>query len=291
MNDNLQNKGGQNSFFSQKNHKCPLCANKFQREELLTGGGRMNAEKLTDELHRLFRKTDKFGNVYPLLYSIWTCPKCYYSAFREDFNKLKKETSKNLDTKNAIQMRKEVIEQVFEDIDFLDYRRLEEGIAAYITGIYCYEYFPGKQAPTLKQGICALRAAWLAAHLNHEQPEENYDYLARILYRKAAYFYSRAIELNDNLEESLTTTAIINYGPDMDHNFGLDGAIYLAAALQYKYGQRSDKELRLKRLHEAKVTISRLVGTGRSSQGKPIVILNHSRELYSRINKEIKALT
>ena len=130
-------------------------------------------------------------------------------------------------------------------------------------GIYCYEHFPRTSAPILKQGICALRAAWLAVHLHHENPDENFDYLARILYRKAGYFYSRAIELNDAAEQSLTHSAIINYGPDVDHNFGMDGAIYLASMLNYKYGQRSDSELRMDRLEDAKVMISRLVGTGR----------------------------
>ena len=136
-----------------------------------------------------------------------------------------------------------------------------------------------------------MRAAWLAVHLHYENPNENYDYLARILYRKAGYFYSRAIELNDSAEQSLTHAAIVNYGPDVDHNFGMDGAIYLASMLNYKYGQRSDLDLRMDRLQEAKVMVSRLVGTGRSSQSKPTVILNHGRDLYSKIDKEIKSLS
>ena len=278
------------SFFNSQQHKCPICGHSFKHEELLTGGGRLNAERLTTELHRLFRPTEKFGDVYPLIYAIWTCPNCYYSAFPEDFGKPKKEVQENLKTENAMQMRKEIVEQVFEDVDFLRYRRLQEGIAAYLVGVYAYEYFGVNQAPVLKQGICAIRAAWLAVHLHYDSPDENYDYLARILYRKAGYFYSRAIELNDTMEQGLTTSAIINYGPDVDHNFGLDGAIYLAGMLQYKYGQRSNVELRIKRLQEAKIMIARLVGTGRASQSKPTVILSHSRDLYAQINKEINSL-
>ncbi len=279
------------SFFNSQKHKCPVCAQVFRREELLTGGGRLNAEILTDELHRLFRSTEKYGPVYPLLYAIWTCPNCYYSAFREDFAKPKWETLQNLKNKAALQIRKEMVEQVFGDIDFSGHRRLQEGIAAYILGVYCYEHFSHTLAPALKQGICAIRAAWLAVHLHSESPLDNYDYLARILYRKAAYFYSRAIELNDTAEQGLTNKAIINYGPDVDHNFGLDGAVYLAGMLHFKYGQRSDMGLRIKRLQEAKVMIARLVGIGRASQSKPTVILNHSRDLYSQIKKEIKVLS
>ncbi len=281
---------GRVSFFNSQQHRCPVCEGNFKREELLTGGGRLNAERLTDELHRLFRPTDKFGDVYPLIYTIWTCPNCYYSVFREDFSKLKKAVLVNLQMTAALQARKEIVEQVFENINFADYRRLEEGIASYIVGIYCYEYFGENQAPLLKQGICAVRAAWLAAHLDRDNPGENYDYLARILYRKAGYFYSRAIELNDTAEQPLTPNAIINYGPDIDHNFGMDGAIYLAGMLQYKYGQRNNLELRIKRLKDAKVMIARLVGIGRASQNKPVVILNHSRELYRQISDEISSL-
>ena len=278
------------SFFNSKAQKCPACGESFQKEELFTGGGRLNAQTLTDELHRLFQPSEKYGKVYPLIYSIWLCPNCYYSVLNEDFMKVKKDVLRNIKTQTAVQMRKEVAEQVFEDIDFSGYRRLQEGIAAYMMGIYCYEHFPRTSAPILKQGICALRAAWLAVHLHHENPSENYDYLARILYRKAGYFYSRAMELNDTAEQSLTHTSIVNYGPDVDHNFGMDGAIYLASMLNYKYGQRSDSELRMDRLQEAKVMVSRLVGTGRSSQSKPTVIINHGRDLYSNIDKEIKSL-
>ncbi|WGK68861.1 DUF2225 domain-containing protein [Candidatus Haliotispira prima] len=278
------------SFFNSQKRTCPVCEESFKREELLTGGGRLNAKALTDELHRLFQPTEKYGNVHPLIYSIWTCPNCYYSAFREDFSKPKKDTLINLQTKVAMQMRKGVVEGIFDDINFSGYRHLEEGISAYIIGIYSYEHFPKTQAPILKQGICAIRAAWLAVHLHDENPGENYDYLARILYRKAGYFYSRAIELNDIAEQPLTTTAIINYGPGADHNFGLDGAIYLAGMLQFKYGQRSDVDLRIKRLKEAKIMIARLVGSGRASQSKPTVILNHSRDLYGRINEELGTL-
>ena len=279
------------SFFNSKAQKCPACSKSFQKEELLTGGGRLNAQNLTDELHRLFQPSERYGKVYPLIYSIWLCPNCYYSAFSEDFTKVKRDVLRNIKTQTAVQMRKEIAEQVFEDVDFSDYRRLQEGIAAYMMGIYCYEHFSRTSAPILKQGICALRAAWLAVHLHHENPNENYDYLARILYRKAGYFYSRAIELNDSAEQSLTHAAIVNYGPDVDHNFGMDGAIYLASMLNYKYGQRSDLDLRMDRLQEAKVMVSRLVGTGRSSQSKPTVILNHGRDLYSKIDKEIKSLS
>ncbi|MEM9423308.1 MAG: DUF2225 domain-containing protein [Spirochaetota bacterium] len=278
------------SFLTSEEHKCPICETTFQREELLTGRGRLNAEKLTDELHRLFLPSEKFGDIYPLIYATRTCPQCYYTSLHEDFNKVRKEALYNLQTKSAIQTRKEIVEKVFEDINFSGFRRLQEGIAAYITGIYCYEFFPDHLAPILKQGICAIRAAWLAVHLHYNHPQENYDYLARILYRKAGYFYSRAIELNDKADQPLTTRSINNYGPDIDHNFGLDGVINLAGMLQYKYGQRSNTELRIKRLKEAKVMISRLVGTGRVSQNKPTVILNHSRDLYSRINKEISNL-
>lgn len=279
---------GKISFFQSAKIKCPVCSTKFQKEELFTGGGRLNAARLTDELHRLYHPSERYGNIFPAMYSVITCPECYYSTLKEDFDKVKKQSITVLATQAQINNRREAMYSAASELNFRSNRRLQEGIAAYIAGVYTYECFTSDAAPTLKQGICAIRAAWLAVHLAQDEPDENYEYLARILYRKAAYFYTQSVLLNDKGQEPLNTNAIIHYGPDIDHNFGLDGVIYLSALMQYKYGQRNDLELRCKRLEEAKIMIARLVGGGQVSRNKPSAILNPSRDLFEAIRDELK---
>ena len=58
---------GKISYRAKNETACPVCDNTFRREELLTGGGRMNAGDLTDELHRIYLPTQRYGEVYPLI--------------------------------------------------------------------------------------------------------------------------------------------------------------------------------------------------------------------------------
>jgi len=59
----MEQKKARRVSFRQKNPtKCPVCSNEFYREEMLTGGGRLIAGKITDELRRLYEKNEKWGN-------------------------------------------------------------------------------------------------------------------------------------------------------------------------------------------------------------------------------------
>ena len=64
------------SFYAKEQIDCPVCRKFFRREEMLSGGGRMIAGNLTDELRRIFEPSVKYGQVYPLIYSIGTRPHC-----------------------------------------------------------------------------------------------------------------------------------------------------------------------------------------------------------------------
>ena len=76
------------SYRSKNKTNCPVCRFEFARENLHSGGGRLIAGKLTEELRRLYEVSKKFGRVYPLAYEVVTCPQCLYSAFANDFEKL-----------------------------------------------------------------------------------------------------------------------------------------------------------------------------------------------------------
>ena len=76
------------SFYSKTKTICPVCKKDFQKEEMLTGGGRMIAGTLTDELRRNFEPSVKYGKVYPLIYTIGACPNCHAAFFWQDFSQL-----------------------------------------------------------------------------------------------------------------------------------------------------------------------------------------------------------
>jgi hypothetical protein len=84
--------------------------------------------------------------------------------------------------------------------------------------------------------------------------------------------------------------AKVNFGPDLDKNYGYDGLLYITGLLEYRYGPRGDKERRLKSLENAKRIVSKLFGTGKASKNKPSAILDKARELYDEMNKEIRQL-
>jgi uncharacterized protein (DUF2225 family) len=63
--------------------------------------------------------------------------------------------------------------------------------------------------------------------------------------------------------------------------------LYLSALLRFKYGFQDNPLLRNETLDEAKRTIARIFGIGKSSKSKPGPLLEHARNLYERISKEM----
>jgi uncharacterized protein (DUF2225 family) len=174
------------SFSAKKNTTCPVCGTEFKREELLSGGGRMNAGDLTDELHRQYLPTEKFGDVYPLIYPISLCPSCYYAAFVPDFESLSGQASTEL--KATTGDRKNIVKNIDSQINFLQNRTLKEGIASYLLALTCYEKQDKAKNPTFRQALSAIRGGWLSMDLHKKLPDENWDYLAQVFFRKAAFF-------------------------------------------------------------------------------------------------------
>ncbi len=110
--------------------------------------------------------------------------------------------------------------------------------------------------------------------------------MQQVFYRKALFLYQQALEYETGRVESIA--GISNFGPDIDKNYGYDGVVYLSGLLEYKYGQRKDITLRLKKLDEYKRAIARVFGLGKSSKSKPGPLLEHSRNLYDNLTKELK---
>jgi uncharacterized protein len=274
------------TFFSKQAITCPVCGREFYREDLRTGGGRLIAGDLTEELRRLYEPSKKYGPVYPLIYALLVCPACFFAAYPKDFTDVPEEITGDLEADT--EKRVDAIKEIFTHLEFEEPRGLKEGVAGYFFAVMSYDFYPREYSPTIKQGLSSLRAAWLSNDLHKAYPQDNYDYLAKIFYRKARFFYTLAVEYEQSGKENMAAAG--HLGPDLDKNYGYDGVLYLAAYLEYVYGPKEDAEQRKKALQNAKRTVARIFGMGRASKNKPAAILDKAKELHSRIGSEIEQL-
>ncbi|MCL2472582.1 MAG: DUF2225 domain-containing protein [Treponema sp.] len=271
------------SYMSKEEYTCPLCETVFRREELHSGSGRLIAGILTDELHRLYEPSLKYGEVFPLIYQATVCPECWFAAMDRDFTDFAK-----LDKIRAQEdegSRKADTKLIFPGTDFHENRDIFSGTASLYLLIRNYDYFPKQFSPTIKQAIASLRAGWMLDEIDRKFPGQHYDWLALLFKKKALYFYSEALRREQCGKETLSALKI--FGPDTDKNYGYEGALYLSALLSFKYGYLDNPELRVNNLGEAKRTIARIFGVGKSSKAKPGPLLEHARHLYDNIGKEL----
>ncbi len=274
------------SFYAKNATTCPVCDETFNKEELLSGGGRMNAGELTEELHRLYIPTIKYGAVYPLLYPVTVCPSCLYAAYASDFDKIDEDTANELFINKSKRLSE--AKNIFPRYDFTKNRGIHEGILSYILATICYDSLKSSHQPIFKQALSSLRAAWLSNDHNSVEPNENFDYLRDVLYRKARFFYSEIIVAEKDGREFYEE--ISHFGPDIDHNHGFDGVLFLSGLLEYKYGPKDKPEGRIAALTIAKITVARIVGMGKSSKSKPSDFVEEARELHGKIQEELKSL-
>ncbi|MBQ5470770.1 MAG: DUF2225 domain-containing protein [Treponema sp.] len=272
------------SYWSKEKVTCPVCNKNFDREVMLSGNGRMIAGGLSDDLHRTFEPSAKFGRIFPLIYEIGACPNCNTALLWGDYKDIK-----NKDVQNTLfqkrDERKKKVEAIFPHFNLKHERSLYDGCAMYYLALLTYADTNKELIPTLKSAILSLRLAWLTRELDMMCPEHNYDYVSQVFYRKALFYYQQAIyNETDRTEKS---SALANMGPDMDKNYGWDGVIYLCGLLEYTYGQQDDLQLRLKKLAESKTAIARIFGLGKSSKDKPGPLLEKARDLYDKLSKEL----
>ncbi|MDR2731400.1 MAG: DUF2225 domain-containing protein [Treponema sp.] len=271
------------SFMSKKDYECPVCGFTFKKEELFTGGGRMIAGKLTEELHRQFEPSAKYGKVYPLIYLALVCPSCWFASMESDFNALPDGGKKKArDDKNK---RFSDTALVFSGIDFKKARDIISGAASQYLALRCYDFFSKETSPTVKQGLSSLRCAWILDDAAKNNPGQHYDWLATLFRKKAQFLYNEALAREQNGSETLSGIKI--FGPDIDKNYSYEGMLYICAYLRYKYGPAHDSAERKTSLEDARRTISKLFGMGKSSKEKPGAFLEIARKLYDTINREL----
>jgi uncharacterized protein (DUF2225 family) len=271
------------SFQSKEQYVCPVCGARFRREELLSGSGRLIAGSLTDELHRLYEPSAKYGEIFPLAYQATVCPECWFAAMDKDFLDLPKaEWDRALAGRDK---RMEELGLILPGVDFFQPRNLISGAASLYLAARCYDYYGKEFSPTIKQGIALLRGGWLLDEVDKKYPGQHYDWLALLFKKKAQFFYAEAIRREQSGEEPLS--GINNFGPDTDKNYAYEGALYLSGLLRLRYGPRNDPRTRAESLGEAKRTIAKIFGLGKSSKSKPGPLLEHARNLYDNINREL----
>ncbi|MDR1230936.1 MAG: DUF2225 domain-containing protein [Spirochaetaceae bacterium] len=271
------------SFLSKNSTRCPVCGETFRREELLSGSGRLIAGVLTDELHRLY-ETSRYGDLYPLAYSATVCPRCWFAAMDQDFIKLPKDRFEQAQA--AENSRKKSVQMIFADIDFYESRNLTSGAASQFLVCLCYDCFPAEFSPTVKQGLAALRAGWLFEHMHSTYPGQHYDWLSELFKKKACFFYAEALQRETTGKETLS--GLTAFGPDTDKNYGYEGMLYLRGVLEYKYGSQKDPRQRYEALSDSKRNIAKIFGLGKSSKSKPGPLLEHGKELYTILGKELQ---
>ncbi|MDR3173574.1 MAG: DUF2225 domain-containing protein [Treponema sp.] len=270
------------SFLSKKEYECPVCGARFRKEELLSGGGRLIAGPMTVELHRLYEPSAKYGEIFPLVYQATVCPECWFAAMDQDFMEISGGSCTK--AKNDREGRVKDARLLFGALDFSSPRGLAEGAASQYLVARCYGYFDKNFSPTIKQGLSSLRAAWLFDDLNKKSPRQHYDWLAVLFRRKAQFLYNEAIRREQSGKETLS--AMKSFGPDTDKNYAYEGVLYLCAYLRYKYGP-SESAQRRRSLEEARRTIAKIFGMGKSSRDKPGPLLDRARQIYDTINKEL----
>ena len=181
------------------------------------------------------------------------------------------------------------IKNIFTDIDFRKQRDLYTGAASYILAIGSYSFIGKEYAPTFKKALSSLRAAWVFDDLHKKHPDQKYDRLKIIMYKKAIDYYERSIKFGPTGEEGID--ALKTFGPDLDKNYGYHGFLFIASLLMFKYGDQRDKEDRIAKLQNAKRIVSRVFGSGKSSKNMPSFILDNAKYLYEKIGQQVKELT
>jgi hypothetical protein len=274
------------TFFQKRPTECPVCGAKHYREELLSGGGRLIAAELTDELRRAYEPSKKYGDVHPLVYAVAVCPVCLFAAWPADFPHLPEDSLHQAEV--HADERRDSLTLILPELDFTSPRGLREGMASYFLAVACYPFFDRRSNPTFKAGLSALRAAWLLNDLHEREAGEGWDELARSFYRSARDHYLLTLEREQKGQEALDES--LQLGPDLDKNYGYDGVIYLAGYLDWKYGGASDPASRVKSLEFAKRMIAKVFGMGRATKAKPSVILDKAHDVYAAIGAEIDRL-
>jgi len=278
------------SFRAKEASKCPICGTSHNREELLSGGGRLIAGNMTNELRRLYEESKKWGKIYPLAYVLTVCPKCLFSSFTKDFKAVKPEEKAAL--QKTVPQRQKILQVLFNGkVDYNKDRDLLAGVASYILAVDCYHLRMPDVAPTPKKAVCSIRAAWLLDDLSKLVDYRPYDKVRDFYYMEAANDYRITLDLMQSNAEPIDQ-AVALLGPSLDHNWAFDGIIYLNSFLTRKYIDQmaTTVKQKLDLITLSKRYLAKLYGSGKASKSRPSVIMDKAKDLYDEMGVLLKSL-
>lgn len=267
---------------------CPCCNTNFEREFLRQGGGRLIAGDLQTDLRRTYKPSPKFGKVTPLIYNIVVCPQCLYSALPEDFLMIKDNPDLKKTLAGKAKERLNWVKAVFGWQDYTVDRTIRSGAASFIMAAQVYSDFPKDFAPNFKKAICTIRASWLIEDLHQEEPAAGWDILWASLRYTAWQLYDTAIFPAGGKTE--TIEKISSLGPDIDMNYGWDGALYMLAYLGWEQSDTLPDAERLEALRKYRTTLSKVFGFGKVSKNKPSPLVNTAKDLHQFFSTSIQEL-
>ncbi len=278
-----------NTFFSSKPIECPSCENEVYQESILSGKGRLDAGELREDLYRNYNVTEEFGNMYPFLYAVTTCPKCLYTTFSKDFLVIHKRNKKTLFHSDMIHKRKKTLSFLFKKIpDFKQKKDIMSAFASYLLAMDTYNEIRSRDSPSIRMAICSLRSAWIAKILEEHKYGDFMKTLKDIFYRKSYFFYKRSLQYDTIGKESLGN--IWSLGPDIDKDYGYEGVVYLLAWYVVKYESLNDPTQRRNELQKARTNLSKVFGFGKASREKPSILLSIARDVFDKTEKEMHAI-
>jgi uncharacterized protein (DUF2225 family) len=275
---------GRVSFFSNKPVKCPSCKNTFRREVLRTGRGRLIAGSLMEDLRRQYKPSKEYGLINPLIYNIITCPNCLYSAMADDYLMIKEEIGDKIF--KATGRRKKYCEMMFGELDFSLERDLILGAASFFLALSSYSHFPASFAPTTKKAICAIRCSWLVSDLDKEIPGKGYDQIYLYLRYITWKLYEKAIKSAETGNETFDN--VKKLGPDIDTDYGYDGALYLMAFLGLEQVDYLPPMEKYEKYKYYRTSLAKVFGFGKTSKEKPSPLLDTAKDLHRHIGETIK---
>lgn len=191
-------KGKMEEAVWEKETTCPICASSF------------NTYNYRSKSFVLVKRESDFHEVYdmidPLVFDMWVCPECLYSAKREDFNSVDIARLEIL-AKDKIKRKK-----VAGRIDFRQMRTIDTGIMSYRLAIMSYDKSKETKAFI---GSLYLKAAWLA----REKMDENEEKEFLIMTSK---YYEEALLTSEKIGGQLTELGFIYLLGEVHRRLGDD---------------------------------------------------------------------
>ena len=268
------------SFFANTPVDCPVCESSFKQEVLRTGRGRIIAGDLLSDLRRSYKPSPKYGIVNPLIYNIVVCPQCLYATMPDDFKKVRAEFIPQI--RETEENRKKYVKTIFdEEVDYQSSRTVLSGAASMFLAVSTYSCFPKDLSPTVRKAVCALRSSWLCRDLIADHPDRNFAAVYWYFRRLAWKLYERFIRYAETGEEAFDNMKKL--GPDVDTDYGYDGALYIMSYLGYELKDFMDEYSKYQKFSYYRNALSKVFGFGKSSKEKPSNILEIARELHEKM--------